>query len=252
MIDISPSGTANGPRRNPHQSQFSGLFYSPKRLLEVLDIAEPCYLKKSSSSVPGRKDFAFPTHFHLLAPASLHLAVADGPVYEPTNPPCAELPCRTIPSGLDRTFLNRPARAVSVDVGLLQGQEKKRLALGMNRDPSPTLFKALYGLERNTQQLSHLHLGFSQLVSNFREFLFVHLNRLAATVPQCGSHNLARTKNDQICRHPKDSSSPMPGIDIGRFVCIETADFAGFLRLRRRSDFSTIARGRTQTRPQHR
>jgi len=115
--------------------------------------------------------------------------VADGSVYEPADLPCAELPCRTIPSGLDSTLLHQPTRASSVDWGLLKGQKKKRLAFGVNRDPSPALFKALYGLERNAQELGHLQLGFSQVVSNFREFLFVHMSASGPTVPQCGSNN---------------------------------------------------------------
>jgi len=101
--------------------------------------------------------------------------VADGSVYEPADLPCAEFPCRTIPSGLDGTFLNRPTRAFSVDGGLLEGQKKKRLAFGVNGDLSPALFKALYSLERNAQELGHLQLSFSQVVSNLGEFLFLHL-----------------------------------------------------------------------------
>ncbi len=59
------------------------------------------------------------------------------------------------------------------------------MALRMDWDFSPTLFKALYGLERNAQQLGHLHLSFSQEMSNVGKFFFVHVQRLPATVPQC-------------------------------------------------------------------
>ena len=115
---------------------------------------------REGSSVLGRengsKDSALPTHFHFLDPAPLCFALADGSIYEPADLPGLELPRRTIPSGLDRALLNRPTRTFSIDRGPLKGQKKKRLALGVNGDPSPALFKALYGLERNAQELGHL------------------------------------------------------------------------------------------------
>jgi excisionase family DNA binding protein len=41
----------------------------------------------------------------------------------------------------------------------------------------------------------------------------------------------------------------LPHIKVGKFVRIDPEDFAEFLRLHRRGDFSSIPAGRTQTRP---
>ncbi len=41
----------------------------------------------------------------------------------------------------------------------------------------------------------------------------------------------------------------LPHMKIGRFVRVDPADLAEFLRLRRRGDFSSIPAGRTQTCP---
>jgi excisionase family DNA binding protein len=42
----------------------------------------------------------------------------------------------------------------------------------------------------------------------------------------------------------------LPNLKVGRFVRIDPEDLAEFLRLNRRGDFSSIADGRTQTRPE--
>jgi excisionase family DNA binding protein len=42
----------------------------------------------------------------------------------------------------------------------------------------------------------------------------------------------------------------LPHLKVGKFVRIAPDDFAEFLRLHRRGDFSSIATGRTQTRPE--
>ncbi len=92
--------------------------------------------------------------------------MADGSVDEPAKLPGTELPRRTIPPGLDRAFLDGPTGFFPIHPGALESQQKERLALRVDGDLSPTLFKALYGFERNAQQLGHLHLSFSQEMSN--------------------------------------------------------------------------------------
>jgi hypothetical protein len=42
----------------------------------------------------------------------------------------------------------------------------------------------------------------------------------------------------------------LPHVKVGKFVRIDPEDFAEFLRLHRRGDFSSIPAGRTQTRPE--
>jgi excisionase family DNA binding protein len=42
----------------------------------------------------------------------------------------------------------------------------------------------------------------------------------------------------------------LPHVKVGKFVRIDPDDFAEFLRLHRRGDFSSIPAGRTQTRPE--
>ena len=91
-------------------------------------------------------------------------------------------------------MLDGPTGAILTDAGSFQGQEKKRLALGIYGNSSPTLFKALYGFERNAQKLGHLPLSLSQEITDFREFAFVHYEP-RSTVPQCGSTRGAARHN---------------------------------------------------------
>jgi hypothetical protein len=57
---------------------------------------------------------------------------------------------------------------------MFESQKQKRVTFCMRWNLSPALFKALDGFGRNTQQLGHLSLGFSQVMPDLRKFPFVH------------------------------------------------------------------------------
>jgi hypothetical protein len=96
----------------------------------------------------------------------LNGTLADRPINEPTEMPGSEFPCGATASRLPGAISYHPTGTLFFAGECLQGEKKKGLPFRMDRDFPPALFKALDGFERNTQELRHLALCFSQLPSN--------------------------------------------------------------------------------------
>ena len=105
---------------------------------------------------------AFLTPVHLLFPALLCLSLTDRPIDEPAEMPELEFPGRTMAFLLNRTLSYIPAPALRPTRRIAMREKKQHLSLDMDRNSSPALFKALYSLERSSQQLGHLFLRFSK------------------------------------------------------------------------------------------
>jgi hypothetical protein len=109
---------------------------------------------------------ALSAYVHLLIPAFLHLAPADGPVNEPAQMSCVKFPRRAL---LSRFFGAAPYAPTGTGLFVLrrlQNHEKQYLTFRGYRNVAPSLLEALYGFGRGAQELGHLSLGFSQMVPN--------------------------------------------------------------------------------------
>jgi hypothetical protein len=120
------------------------------------------------------KDRTLPASFHLLAPAFLNLPPADRSVDEPTEMSRLKFPCRTlIPPG-DRALMDLPAGLDIFSEPPLHDRQKKGLPFDMSRNAAPSLFEALHGPDRGSQELRYLLLGFLQALTEGQEFSGVH------------------------------------------------------------------------------
>ena len=119
------------------------------------------------------EDLTLTADFHLFLPTPLDLAVAYGPVDKPAKMPELEFPSRAVFPPFSLAILNGPAPPVFPFFWDMMGQQKQGLPFHVRWNSSPALLKALYGLQGNSQQLSHLALGFSQMMTDFREFGFL-------------------------------------------------------------------------------
>ncbi len=111
---------------------------------------------------------------HFLLPGRLHLSLTDGAIDEPAKVADLEFPRRAVFLGVSLALQGDPASPVFLIPRQLVGEKKQGLALYMSGNSSPALLKALYGFDRGPQQLSHLGLSFSQLVTDLRELAFSH------------------------------------------------------------------------------
>jgi hypothetical protein len=84
-------------------------------------------------------------------PALLRLALANCSINEPAKVSNLKLPCRASLLSLLRALSYHPARPVLLMRIFLENQKEKDLTFNMDWDLPPPLFKALYGLIRNTQ-----------------------------------------------------------------------------------------------------
>ncbi len=114
-------------------------------------------------------NFAVSAYFHLLFPASLGRAPADRSVDEPAKVSGIELPCRAILPVLRWTAARQPAGLGLLGGAALECQKKQDLALDIHRNVPPALLEALNGLGRNTQNLCHLVLSFSEMPTDCRK-----------------------------------------------------------------------------------
>ena len=89
---------------------------------------------------------------------------------------------------------------------LFSGEQEEHLPFRMDRDPSPSLFVAVYSLEGSAQQFSHLLLRLAQFLTNVYKFLLLDMSLPKAilglkpypvcaiyTMSQCGPHNQQKT-----------------------------------------------------------
>ena len=118
---------------------------------------------------------ALSAHLHLLVPVFMHFALTDRPIDKPAKLPTLKFPCRAISPHPIGTLPYHPTRLVVFITGPHHRQKKVHLSLDIHRDVPPSLLKTLYGFGRNTQELRHLSLSFSDMGSNLGELLFVHV-----------------------------------------------------------------------------
>jgi hypothetical protein len=122
------------------------------------------------------KNVAFPAGFHFLLPAFLDFPVTYGPIDEPAQIPQFEFPCRAVFLVFFWAILRRPAFLSFLSVcGANSRENKQELPLNMGGYPSPSLLKALYGLEGRAKKLGGLNLRLAQKLSNFGKLDSVHL-----------------------------------------------------------------------------
>jgi hypothetical protein len=117
---------------------------------------------------------AFAAQVHFLLPAFLDLAPADRAVNKPAEMPCLKLPRRASVSRLVRAAPYFPTGSDLFALSTLQGRKKKQLAFRVYRNIPPPLFEALYGFGRSAQELGHLLLRFSQMLTDLGKFLLIH------------------------------------------------------------------------------
>jgi hypothetical protein len=121
------------------------------------------------------KSVAVPAGFHLLLPAFLDLPVTYGPVDEPAQITQFKFPCRAVALTFSGAVLRRPAFLFSPSLGGMNScDNKQELPLNVGGHFSPSLLKALYGLERCTKKLGRLNLCLTQIFPNFGKLDFVH------------------------------------------------------------------------------
>ena len=96
------------------------------------------------------------------------------PVDEPAEVTTLKLPRRALLPGFYWALFNVPTGLMRTFSGGFLCQEKQHLPFDMDRNLSPALLKALYGLEGRTKQLGHLALSLSKSASDIRELRSVH------------------------------------------------------------------------------
>ena len=117
-------------------------------------------IRPSGHGEHGLEYPAFSTTSHLLLPALLRFSLTDRSIDEPTEMPELKFPGWTLALLLNRAFSQTPAALLLPACGVAVSKKKQHLSLDMDRNSSPALFKALYSLERSSQQLGHLFLRF--------------------------------------------------------------------------------------------
>jgi hypothetical protein len=122
----------------------------------------------------ARKYRAPAAYLHLILPALLRGAFTDGPVDEPAQMSCLQLPCRALQPDLLGASLPDPTWSGSIGLKGFERHKKEHLALDMHRDAPPSLLQALYGFWRRTQYLGHLLLRFSEKMTDLGKLCLVH------------------------------------------------------------------------------
>jgi hypothetical protein len=117
---------------------------------------------------------ALAAYLHFFLPRWLQLSLTNGAVDEPAEVPELEFPGRAVFPRISRAVLNGPASPVFLVLPQLPAEKKQDLSFYMRGNSSPALLKALYGFDRGSQQVGHLALGFSQLMTDLRELRFFH------------------------------------------------------------------------------
>jgi hypothetical protein len=120
------------------------------------------------------KYVAFAAEIHFPFPGSLGFPLAYRPVDEPAKMPEFELPGRAVFFQISRAILDSPASPVFLALRQLMGQKEQDLPFHMRWDVSPSLFETLDSFDRCSHQLSHLVLGFSQVMADLRKLAFFH------------------------------------------------------------------------------
>jgi hypothetical protein len=120
------------------------------------------------------KDRTPPASFHFFAPAVLNLPPAVGAVDKPAKVSDLKFPGRTVFSPGGRASLDLPARAGPFATTRFHGRQEKNLPFDVSGDFAPSLLEALHGPDRDSQELSHLLLGFLQALPESQEFFGVH------------------------------------------------------------------------------
>ncbi len=119
------------------------------------------------------KYVTFSAHSNFLLPVFLDCPFANSPVDKPAQVWNLKLPGRAAFAVFSRAFSHGPTGFLSFRV-FVQIHKKIHLSFSMNRYFPPALLKTLYSLCGNSQKLRHLFLGFTQTMSYFRKFFFVH------------------------------------------------------------------------------
>jgi hypothetical protein len=120
------------------------------------------------------KDPALAAYPHFFLPRRLQLSLTNRAIDEPAEVSELEFPGRAVFPGISRAVLNGPASPVFVVLPQLPAKKKQGLSFYMRGNSSPALLKALYGFDGGSQQVGHLALSFSQLMTDFRELPFSH------------------------------------------------------------------------------
>jgi hypothetical protein len=122
----------------------------------------------------GTQDLTRSADFHLFLPVGLDFSFTDGSIDEPTELSGFKLPRWAFLFVFRGTFLDHPARLFPILALSCPGEQEKEVPFHMTRDISPTLLVTVYGLDRRSKQLGHLHLGLAQFLTNGNEFFAVH------------------------------------------------------------------------------
>jgi hypothetical protein len=122
------------------------------------------------------KNLAGPAFLRLLFEGAALGAITACPAYIPAEMTALELPGRTL--FFHPTMLYLPAWMSVFDLAAAIAEEKKNLTFNMGRNSSPSLFVAMYGLQCNAEQFSHLFLCFSQLLPECIKFFGIQFDLL--------------------------------------------------------------------------
>jgi hypothetical protein len=116
---------------------------------------------------------ALPAAVHFGFPAPVDFAMANGAIDKPAQFAALKFPGRTrLASGRGAFGGNPAAFGSGLQMGGL-GRQKEKLPLYMNRYITPSLLKALDGLQRYPQKIADLALGFDQQLSDDGKFSFI-------------------------------------------------------------------------------
>lgn len=95
------------------------------------------------------KNLTMAANLHLVLPAFLNFAVADGPIDEPADMACLKFPGRAIHPHFLRALPHYPTRLELPISAFQQGKKKQLLPLDMNGDTPPSLLETLHSLSGN-------------------------------------------------------------------------------------------------------
>jgi hypothetical protein len=122
----------------------------------------------------GTQDLTRSADFHFFLPIGLDFSFTDRSIDEPTELSGFKLPGWAFLFVFRGTFPDHPAWLFPILVLSCPGEQKKEMPFHMTRDVSPTLLVTVYGLDRCSKQLGHLHLGLVQFLANGDEFFAIH------------------------------------------------------------------------------
>lgn len=121
-----------------------------------------------------RKYFTRPAYLHLFFPTSLCTAFTDCSVYKPAKISGLKLPGGALLLLVGGTFLYHPARFAAFTIFIHLRDKEIHLPFHIGRHGPPCLFVAVDSLNRGSEQLSHLLLGFVELFTEMLELFAVH------------------------------------------------------------------------------